>query len=281
MFFNARWYDASLGRFAQADTLIPGAGDSQAWDRYAYANNDPVRYVDPSGHWFCEDVDAYGNCHYRFIPKTLASAKKEILTRYGVTLSDDKLNWNFDNATTILNAFTQMESVISKSKMKSIFSGQVFYMESGELGTWGGRWSNGTLKLHGDFPVGLVLHEVAHIFDTLAGDVPSTTLENNTIQTADGQYVGGVIEGSFQRSELGFQITWRSKYMTGYKIGNQNVYTQLHPPSWESYDPAGEEFADMFMNYVAGTFANDPYGLARMLWMTTNMSEFISKAIDR
>ena len=28
----------------------------------AYANNDPVRYSDPSGHWFCEDVDADGNC---------------------------------------------------------------------------------------------------------------------------------------------------------------------------------------------------------------------------
>ena len=33
MFYNARWYDAALGRFAQADTVIPGAGDSQAWER--------------------------------------------------------------------------------------------------------------------------------------------------------------------------------------------------------------------------------------------------------
>ena len=52
MFYNARWYDVSLGRFAQADTLIPGAGNSQAWDRYAYANNNPLKYNDPSGHYF-------------------------------------------------------------------------------------------------------------------------------------------------------------------------------------------------------------------------------------
>jgi len=50
MYYNARWYDPALGRFAQADTLIPGAGNPQAWDRYAYANNNPVKYVDPSGH---------------------------------------------------------------------------------------------------------------------------------------------------------------------------------------------------------------------------------------
>jgi len=50
MFYNARWYDPALGRFAQADTVIPGAGNPQDWDRYAYALNDPIRYNDPSGH---------------------------------------------------------------------------------------------------------------------------------------------------------------------------------------------------------------------------------------
>ncbi len=51
MFYNARWYDPSLGRFAQADTIVPEQSqDVQAWDRYAYTNNNPVRYTDPSGH---------------------------------------------------------------------------------------------------------------------------------------------------------------------------------------------------------------------------------------
>jgi RHS repeat-associated protein/CSLREA domain-containing protein len=49
-FYNARWYDSSLSRFAQADSIIPGIGDSQAWDRYSYVLNSPLRYVDPSGH---------------------------------------------------------------------------------------------------------------------------------------------------------------------------------------------------------------------------------------
>ncbi|HCK66017.1 MAG TPA: hypothetical protein DHW49_07105, partial [Anaerolineae bacterium] len=33
MFYNARWYDPSLGRFAQADTIVPSG--VQGLDRYA------------------------------------------------------------------------------------------------------------------------------------------------------------------------------------------------------------------------------------------------------
>jgi len=47
-YYNARWYDDSLGRFAQADTIVPSG--SQGLDRYAYTFNNPIRYTDPSGH---------------------------------------------------------------------------------------------------------------------------------------------------------------------------------------------------------------------------------------
>jgi RHS repeat-associated protein len=48
--YNSRWYDPALGRFAQADTIIPDATQGvQAWDRFAYVNNNPVRFSDASG----------------------------------------------------------------------------------------------------------------------------------------------------------------------------------------------------------------------------------------
>jgi RHS repeat-associated protein len=50
MFYNARWYDPSLGRFAQADTMIPQSQGVQALDRYAYGSNNPSRFTDPTGH---------------------------------------------------------------------------------------------------------------------------------------------------------------------------------------------------------------------------------------
>jgi RHS repeat-associated protein len=55
MFYNARWYDPAIAHFTQADSLIPGAGSPQAWDRYAYVLNNPLIYTDPSGHAGCLD----------------------------------------------------------------------------------------------------------------------------------------------------------------------------------------------------------------------------------
>ncbi len=50
-FYQSRFYDPSLGRFIQADTLIPDPGDPLAWDRFAYVKNNALKYTDPSGHF--------------------------------------------------------------------------------------------------------------------------------------------------------------------------------------------------------------------------------------
>jgi RHS repeat-associated protein len=45
-FYQARWYDPALGRFAQADTVVPVASQgTQAFDRYAYVNSNPLRWT--------------------------------------------------------------------------------------------------------------------------------------------------------------------------------------------------------------------------------------------
>ena len=49
-FYNARYYDPALGRFVQADTIVPGAGEPQALNRYAYAYNQPLICSDSDGH---------------------------------------------------------------------------------------------------------------------------------------------------------------------------------------------------------------------------------------
>ena len=63
MFYGARWYDGSLGRFLSVDTIVPESSQGvQAWDRYAGMNNNPVRYNDPSGHGACDGPNADPEC---------------------------------------------------------------------------------------------------------------------------------------------------------------------------------------------------------------------------
>ena len=43
--------DPYLNHFTQPDTILPDPYNSQDWDRYAYARNNPVNYTDQSGHF--------------------------------------------------------------------------------------------------------------------------------------------------------------------------------------------------------------------------------------
>ena len=54
-FYNSRYYDSSLGRFLQPDTIVPNPGDPQDLNRYTYARSNPIRYSDPTGHYVFED----------------------------------------------------------------------------------------------------------------------------------------------------------------------------------------------------------------------------------
>ena len=55
-FYNARWYDAQVGVFVRADTLVPSPGDPRTFNRYAYVSGNPLKFSDPSGHaQVCDD----------------------------------------------------------------------------------------------------------------------------------------------------------------------------------------------------------------------------------
>jgi RHS repeat-associated protein len=54
MYFNARYMSPALGRFVSADSIVPGAGEPQAFNRYAFVLNNPLKYTDPTGHEPCE-----------------------------------------------------------------------------------------------------------------------------------------------------------------------------------------------------------------------------------
>jgi len=50
--YNARLYDPFIGRFISPDTIIQAPYNPQSLNRYSYCLNNPLIYVDPSGHFW-------------------------------------------------------------------------------------------------------------------------------------------------------------------------------------------------------------------------------------
>ncbi|MDA1314581.1 MAG: polymorphic toxin type 33 domain-containing protein [Acidobacteria bacterium] len=62
-YFLARYYSGLMGRFLSVDPKA-GSGrlpDPQTWNRYAYARDNPIRFVDPDGQDFLDVVDGFFN----------------------------------------------------------------------------------------------------------------------------------------------------------------------------------------------------------------------------
>ena len=49
VYMQARYYDPALGRFLSIDPVTPSAGNGFSFNRYAYADNNPVVRTDPDG----------------------------------------------------------------------------------------------------------------------------------------------------------------------------------------------------------------------------------------
>jgi len=60
MDMQQRFYDPVAGRFLSIDPVVTDANIGSSFNRYAYANNSPYKYVDPDGRLACEDMG--GNC---------------------------------------------------------------------------------------------------------------------------------------------------------------------------------------------------------------------------
>ncbi len=104
-YYGARYYDSTLGRFVQPDTIVPNPGDPQSLNRYSYTLNNPVRYTDPTGHCVTNDQgvtrgDAY-DCTVDEMSQLSWETRKWWLEMF---MKESNVNW-FHNILGILDYF--------------------------------------------------------------------------------------------------------------------------------------------------------------------------------
>jgi len=271
MYYGARWYDSSLGRFAQADTLVPGAGNPQAYDRYAYGYNNPLRYIDPSGHVACIDGEQCG------VRLTAAA----ILIRFGIKLVGNFTSHQMNAIMAgVVDVGLRMGGVTQKTATDAFQTAygtkyKLLTFLKGTTGTEGecagitagGCTSSAHLINFVSFAqnaVNNVVHELGHVFNLATGRAAanqlSTDMSINTRLRREG------IEGRY----FGFGSTFRSFPL--------EWQMSINPPGNTNYIQSGSEiYADMFLGWVYNTWytGNEMEEIAnanaRSGWMADNM----------
>jgi RHS repeat-associated protein len=276
-YFNARWYSSRIGRFVSADVMVPDAGNPQALNRFTYSRNNPVKYIDPSGHAAICGQQCEEENDYQWIG----------LLRYGITLVG---KWSINDVKKIRREVKAIADKLAASctleGCVGMHSFEVFHeifgpmelainddndMGIGCVAGAGFSCSEGTAgRLSENSQSGLVTHELGHVFDhSISGwGYARSVLGQSTITDANGNYVEGrpLDGGGWVRTNAGYRSDW--------------FPDQQHPLRLDDAGrERGEDFADMFMNWTHNSFANNPAGQARYAWMNRQMALFVDKAI--
>jgi RHS repeat-associated protein len=246
--YGARFYSTKLGRFLSADSIVPGAANPQAWNRYSYVLGNPLKYIDPTGH-----VPQIGIIFESDGPLPLAS--------YGIKV-EGKLSSNALLAVSksirdIAKALGKANGKDAVSSFKEEFSGGVTVRKwpsdkcrcAAEVSQDGAGYE---LRIYQDQWAGnhpdLFIHEFGHIYYNL--HKKEFTPMGSSLRRPD-----------YGNAENGYHGFSGGKFNGQYAVVNLDSETEI--------------FADMFLGWVHDEWTlNAPGhpGEARKDWMSVNMA---------
>ena len=212
-FYHARYYDPTLARFIQPDTIVPDPGDPQSLNRYSYAANNPVRYTDPSGH--CPEGEAGQACREEL---------ERIQREYGITINDDNGLWTIEALHSVAAGMKALRNAMKNQHLFSwIVSGITFVVWEDYNGM---AYREGTIGVgeevlpNENYLMTYTIHELAHVWDEKTKEQKSSGLVKVTGGTPPSTNPFIV----FLRDKLGMPI---GKYKVG---GNPPTsYATKHP----------------------------------------------------
>ena len=188
-YYNARMYDPALGRFTQADTIVPEPSRPLAFDRYAYVYNNPVRYTDPSGHCLPEECPDYHSGVYdeaigllEFVPHGLRAWDTTWLTdliswlKFGVKFDNGIDKWTASAIREVVVALNRVEKAfqIWGVDTRSALGSSIVFEKANSVGVGGRHWPN-RIRYYapasggGAIGIEVLIHEIGHQVDWQLG----------------------------------------------------------------------------------------------------------------
>ena len=243
-FYNARYYDPALGRFASADTLIPNPGNPQDLNRYSYVGNRPLTFDDPTGCIAQNEAD------------TALKIIQMLQQLYGVIIKVDfgwhpamhpspggpsqvweEGAWELQELDTVQEGIQDLASIMGGAQGFAANFGGVEISRAKMEAAGLGKSHQVTLNARG-FSKWTLVHELAHAWDAANGWGLSEGLE---------QFTGGVTTGI---------LFWR-KYQWG------DVPAKGADENFNKYEDFAESltaflYPEEAQAYVQQNFGNQP-----------------------
>jgi RHS repeat-associated protein len=251
VYLRARWYAPYLNRWVQPDSIVPLASQgTQAYDRYAYVSNNPLRYTDPSGHHVTCDKDE--NCNESQSLSRYSGTgywKALIKDEYGITMSDSGgKKWTNANLTIVYAGLGNMNWVLSGNFH---IEGAIYRL--GEAaghcdGTYCGLTTDTTVTFYTTKGQNLryqnLYHETGHVLDNMPGHKDQYSTAVRTLDQGNPRFL--TPKGYISSRSL-------NSYSVTEPHGASSAALQ-HPARVgdPDVDWGSEQWADIFANYVAG-----------------------------
>lgn len=264
---------------AQADTIVPGG--VQGLDRYAYVNNSPLNYVDPSGHLGCH---TNYQCRQRAIKKANAiDYKKEMEENYGWTFDG---TWTNDELKVIYQIALQIEAAVGGAGiMKKMFGSVLFDKADLADGGQGGAHHVTLNKDASAWDAWSVAHELGHAWDAA---------NNWDLSKSFQAYVHSEYPRRSYSWKKGFYMDYGSSGdgpgATGWPV--ECPATPTRCDDWDTWDELSgwnrvEDFAQSFAAYVDpatalkkfATYGINSYGSAYSGFRDTPRGVFVASMI--
>lgn len=113
VYMQQRYYDPIAGRFLSVDPITTNTKTGDFFNRYAYGNNNPLKYRDPDGRASCVDEQCTVSTIDRFVPRQ--DGRITLITFVNDNPAGSSPNQPISTATARL-----VESIISKSNVDSV-----------------------------------------------------------------------------------------------------------------------------------------------------------------